>query len=309
MNGSARSSAGLIWRHQRLVWWIFAVNLVIAWLSSLSARVTLSPVLDHSLESAKLVTGFDISTLVLMLERPEVSMRSLAPGAAGAALVFLVYLLFIDGGVLAVFLEDKRLSHAEFFENAGLFFWRMVRLGLYSLLPFGLLAAAHSGLSRLAGKLANDAPQERLGFFVHVAGAVVLLLFALFVRLWFDLAQARVVRDNERYVLRVLLRSFKLAFRSGKLFAKYCGIALFAAVIFGDGVAVWMYLPHSATGASFLVLELVTLMQIVSRLWLKAASASWVSLRPSEVTPPPTRFNEAPVPATPETELGSPIPE
>ena len=70
MNGSVRSSAGLVWRHQRLVWWIFAVNLVLAWLSSLPARATLSTVLDHSLESAKLVTGFDIGTFVLLLERP-----------------------------------------------------------------------------------------------------------------------------------------------------------------------------------------------------------------------------------------------
>ena len=61
-----------MWRHQRLVWWIFAVNLVLAWLSSLPARVTLSAVLDHSLESAKLVTGFDVGTLVLLLERPDV---------------------------------------------------------------------------------------------------------------------------------------------------------------------------------------------------------------------------------------------
>ena len=35
-------------------------------------------------------------------------------------------------------------------------------------------------------------------------------------------------------------------------------------------------------GASFLVLELVTITQIASRLWLKAASARWVALLPGE---------------------------
>lgn len=309
MIGSVRSSAGLVWRHQRLVWWIFAVNLLVAWLSSLSARVTLSSVLDHSLESAKLVRGFDIPTLGLMLERPDVSMRALAPGALGAALVFLVYLLFIDGGVFAVFLDDRKLSRAEFFENAGLFFWRMVRLASYSLLPFGLLAAANGGIASYAGKLANDASWERLGFLVNVTSKLVIVVAALFMRMWFDLAQARVVRDNEPHILRLLLRSFKLAVRSGKLFVKYIGIALFAAAMFGDGVALWLYLPHSATVASFLLLELVTLTQIISRLWMKAASASWVSLLTSEITPPPTRLNEAPVVVAPETELGSPLPE
>lgn len=302
MNGSVRSSAGLVWRHQRLVWWIFAVNLLLAWLSSLPARATVGTVLDHSLESARLVTGFDIGTFVLMLERPDVSARSLAPGTIGAALIFLVYLLFVDGGVITVYLEDRKLSRAEFFENTGLFFWRMVRLALYSVVPFGLLAAADGSLSNYAEKLSNDAAPERLGFFVQVAGVLAILVVALFVRMWFDLAQAQVVRDNERALLRVLRQSFGVAFHSGRLFALYLGIGLFAAGTLAAGIGVWALLPHSAMVASFLVLELVTVTQIASRLWLKAASARWVALLPlrAEV------MNEA---SATVTDVGSLLPE
>jgi hypothetical protein len=309
MNGSVRSSAGLVWRHQRLVWWVFAINMVIAWISSLPVRLTLGAVLDRSLESAKLVSGFDISTLVLLFERPEISMRSLAPGAAGAALLFLVYLLFIDGGLLVVFLDDRKLSRAEFFENSGLFFWRMVRLALYSLIPFGLLAAADGEIAVYASKLADDAPQERLGFFVNVGSKLVILCASLFVRMCFDLAQSELVRDNERGVLSVLSRSVRLALHSGRLFAGYIGIGLFAAATFGIGMGIWMYLPHSATVASFVVLELVVLTQIASRLWLKAASARWISLLPREaeftLAPP----DEASVPIIEATEVRTPLPE
>jgi hypothetical protein len=283
MNGSVRGSAGLVWRHQRLVWWIFAMNLLLAFLGSLPTRATLSAVLDHSLESAKLVTGFDLGALALLLERPDVQLPSLASGAVGAPLIFLVYLLFIDGGVFTVFLEDRKLSRAEFFENAGLFFWRMVRLALYSMIPFGLLAAANFGIANYAGKLADNAPRERLGFFVNIASSLVIVVAALFVRLWFDLAQARVVRDNERKLCRTLWHSLKLAFRSGKLYASYIGIGLFAAATFALGIGVWAYLPHTAMGASFLVLELVTVTQIAARLWLKATSARRVALLPGEV--------------------------
>lgn len=286
MNGSVRSSAEMVWHHQRLVWWIFAVNLVIAWLSSLSVRATLSTILDHSLESAKLVKGFDISTLILLAQRPDVSLRALAPGAIGATLVFVVYLLFIDGGVFAVFLDDRKLSRAEFFENAGLFFWRMVRLASYSVVPFGLLAAAHGGMHTYAEKLASDAPQERLGFLVSLGANLAIALAALFVRLWFDLAQARVVKDNEHRVLAALGSSLALAFRSGKLYAGYIGIGLFAATTFAIGVGLLISLPHSAISASFLILELVTITQIASRLWLKAASARYVALLPSEAYSP-----------------------
>ena len=135
--------------------------------------------LDHSLESAKLVTGFDVSTLVLLLERPEVQMRSLAPGAMSAAAIFLLAMLMIDGGVLAVYLEDRKLSREEFFGSCGLYFWRMVRLALYSMVPFGMLMAAGGAVASHAGKLSHDAPQERLGFFVNVASKLAIVLIAL----------------------------------------------------------------------------------------------------------------------------------
>jgi len=310
MNGSVRSSAGLIWRHQRLVWWIFAVNLGVAWVSSLSVRATLRTVLDLSLESAKLVKGFDFSTLVLLTERPDVSPRALAPDAIVAALLFVIFLLFIDGGVIAVFLDDRKLSRSEFFENSGLYFWRMVRMAIYSIVPFGLLIAADGSAAKLAGKLASNVPQDWVGFAVNVGSKLIIVVLALFVRLWFDLAQALVVRDNERKVLGTLRRSLTLAFRSGKLFASYIGIGLFAAATFGIGAGIWFFLPHSATSASFLILEIVTVTQIALRLWLKAASARWIALLPDEVAPTfslPVRENQTLVEGL--TDVQPPLPD
>ena len=163
------------------------------------------------------------------------SSASLASGALGAALIFLVYLLFIDGGVFTVYLEDRKLSRAEFFENAGLFFWRMVRLALYSVVPFGLLMAANGGIASSRGNSATMLPPERLGFFVNLGrqtadcggGAVR----APVVR---PGAGARGARQRTQ-ILRTLWRSLKLAFRSGKLYASYLGIGLIAAATFALG--------------------------------------------------------------------------
>jgi len=312
MNGSVRSSAGLVWRHQRIIWWVFFVNLVLAWLSSLPARATLSTVLDHSLQSARFVTGFDVAEFFVMLARPDVVPGSLTSTVFGAGVVFFVYLLFIDGGIFAVYLDDRKLSRSEFFENSGLFFWRMLRLALYSLIPFAIPAAINGGIASWAGKLSDDAPQDKLGFFVNAGGKLLFMLIFLFVRLWFDLAQARVVRDNERKVLRTVWRSLKLAFRSGKLYASYLGIALFSAAAFSVCAVVWVYLPHRAMGASFLVLELLTIILISTRLWMKAASARWVALIPGEVfavaplAPPVVDTTVKPVEAVPVTDEQQP---
>ena len=308
MSGSVRSSAGLVWHHRRLLWWIFAMNLALAWLGSLPVRATLSAVLDRSLESAKLVTGFDVSTLVLLMERPEVQMPALASGTMGAAAIFLLAMLMMDGGVFTVYLEDRKLSRPEFFGSCGLYFWRMVRLALVSVVPFGALIAAEIAMGVYAGRLSSNAPQERLGFYVNVASKLLIVLVALLVRLWFDLAQARVVNGNTRRLFRELWRSFKATFRSG-LYGKYLGIAAFAAASMVVGIWVWAMLPHQAMGASFVVLELVTVVQIASRLWMKAASARWVALLPDELAMGTVALETARTPVIAETALDSPQPE
>jgi hypothetical protein len=141
MTGSVRSSAGLLWRHRRLVWWIFAVNLVLAWLSSLPVRASLAAALDHSLEGLRFVNGFDFAAFAMLLGRPNFPVKPLAAASVTAAIVFFVYVLFLDGGIFAVYLDDRKLSRAEFFENCGLYFWRMLRLAIYSLIPFALALA------------------------------------------------------------------------------------------------------------------------------------------------------------------------
>jgi hypothetical protein len=280
MYGSVRSAWGLLWRHQRLLWWIFAVNLVLAWLGSLSVRATLSAVIGHSLAAAGLVQGFDVGTFLGILGRPDVNTGAATAPMFGSALIMLIYLLFIDGGLFAVYLEDRKLSRAEFFENSGLYFWRMLRLALYSLPFFGIVAAVNGAGSAIGGKLSNDAAPERLGFFVQMGGLLLAMLLGLVVRLWFDLTQARVVHENERRLLRTLFHSFRLVFSSG-LYLRYLGIGVSGLAGFAAGVWLWLYVPHRDMIGSFAVWEIVVLWTIATRLWMKASSARWVALQPA----------------------------
>ena len=48
-------------------------------------------------------------------------------------------MLFVTGGILTVYREDRKLKTGEFFGASGAFFWRFVRLALLSLIPFAIL--------------------------------------------------------------------------------------------------------------------------------------------------------------------------
>ena len=57
-------------------------------------------------------------------------------------------MLFVSGGILESYREDRRLTAGEFFAASGAFFWRFVRLALLSIVPFVIVWMSHQALSK-----------------------------------------------------------------------------------------------------------------------------------------------------------------
>ena len=55
--GLVAAGAALVWRRQRVLWWVFAVNLVIGLLGAAGARAQLNKLLQHSLAGEGLSQG------------------------------------------------------------------------------------------------------------------------------------------------------------------------------------------------------------------------------------------------------------
>src|SRR6185369_8358933 len=99
-------------------------------------------------------------------------------------------MIFINGGILTVYREDRKLTKAEFFEMSGGYFWRTVRLVLLSCIPFAILGGFYSALSDSSERLTDNAANAHTGFWVLVVGCLILWIMTTFVRAWFDLAQS-----------------------------------------------------------------------------------------------------------------------
>jgi hypothetical protein len=282
------NGARLVWRHQRILWWIFFVNFALAWFGSSPFRSALSPLLDHSVASQRLVGRFDLAAMIELLREPAMQIRSFATASMNFALVFLIYMIFIDGGVLTVFREDRKLTKAEFFELSGGYFWRIVRLVLLSCIPFAILGAIFSGISGWSDKLTSDAANARTGFWVLLVGAMIVWLGVLFVRAWFDLAQCMTVANNDRGMLRNTGRSFMTSLRHlGTILSTYIMIHIVGIVSMIVLCLLWSRVPHSMLGPSALVLEVLVLIDIAVRLWQKAACMTFFESQPVAVATPP----------------------
>jgi hypothetical protein len=274
-SGMITSGAGLVWRRQRLVWWIFVVNLVLAGLAVRGVHYRIGEILNHSLASAKLLHGMDAGMLQLLASNPSAPFSSQAGYLYYG--VYLVFLLFITGGVLEAYRRDAGTATGEFFEACGSFFWRMLRLMLVFLLTLipvaivmGIFFAAGN---RLSDKTISDLP----GRWMYVIGAVLGMLVLAGMRLWFDMAEVYTVAHNERKIRLALKETCKLLWRKWPaLYGMFVGITILSGIVFYGGFWVWERVaPPTAIVLSLLWLQALVLLCIGMRLWKRACETAW----------------------------------
>lgn len=316
--GNVSRGWSLVWRHQRILWWVFAVNILTAYASVLGPRLMFSNILDHSLASDKLAHGFDVPTFIELISKPEVSFAPLVRGSMVMSLLFFLFMLFITGGMLVAYRQDRKLSMGEFFEASGAYFWRMTRLVLMSIVPFAIVVGVLAITSGISGYLGDEASNPKLGFYALVAGGIVAAVLVLIIRLWFDVAQVRAVAQDEHAMFRNLMRSFVITFRDlPRLFWMYLRISLFAWVMLALGMYGWTRLSGNHVSRVFVLWEIVLLSQLMTRLWQRAASVSWYAeyaeanpaMAVEFTTPQPEQLAETFAPAESSASAAAPGPQ
>ena len=283
--GLVAAGASLVWRRQRVLWWVFGVNFVLGLLGTTGARLQLAKFLQYSLAGEGLSKGFDFGMFLELVNRPEANLMRSAGSSFLFAALFPLFMLFVTGGILAVYRGDRKFAAGDFFAASGAFFWRFVRLALFSLVPFGILFGMLPGVSKLADYFGDRAVSAQTGFYILLAGSIVVTLLVLFVRLWFDIAQVRAVVQDEHKMWPNLRKALGISWRNvATLFRMYLCISGVAWVTLAVGLWLWSKLPPTATPVTFLLLELIILVQLLTRLWQRASSVTWYK-RHMEVAP------------------------
>jgi hypothetical protein len=310
--GLLSAGAGLLWRRQSVLCWLFAVNVVLGRLGTWSAGETLNGALGYSLAGNQLLKGFDVGMLYEVIRLPGTNFLQSRFAAYGCAILFAVFVLFVSGGILEAFRQDRKLNSGDFFAASGAFFWRFVRLTLFMLVPFAFLGFAYPQVRSWSESLGDKAVADQVGVVILAAGVVVLGILALCVRMWFDIAKVRMVAESERGAWDAMWKALDITFRHlGTLLWMYVRISVVAAITLLVGFLIWTKLPPTATPAIFILLEFILLSQLAVRLWQLASVTEWyrryAEVVPAELTiyqPQPEEVIEpAETPALPEPDL------
>jgi hypothetical protein len=276
-SGAFWGGAGLVWRRQHIVWWIFVVNFVLAFFSIHGVLPRTGAILDHSLAAHRLVNGFDLGALGELQLRPGVSPLDVSPAAEAYSLVFFVFMLFMTGGFLEVYSRDIRLTTSEYFEACGAFFWRFFRLMIFLLLCLIPIGISRHILRAIANHIGDNAVSAMTGVWCQIVAGIVILLLILILRLWFDMAEIYCVAQNERRMRRALRTAWRVTFGNfGDLFRLFLSIAIIGCIGFGMGLWLWMYvLPPTAIKAEFFLGQLMILWWLSTRLWQRSGETIW----------------------------------
>jgi hypothetical protein len=244
-----------------------------------------------------LVHGFNPIVLTALLTEAR-GARAAATASACLILVFFIFMLLVEGGVLQVYQLDRKLTTSEFFEASGRFFCRFVRLLimlLIVLIPVGIIFNLRT---RAADFVDERSPSPVPGIWVRLIGLLVVLFLMQAARLWFDMAQVRAVAEDERAMRRALRRAFKITFGNfGSLYCIYLRISIVAWLLAAALLWIWVRLVRPEwIGVSFLLTQLILLSWLATRLWQRASETIWYQRRlPALVT----RLELAPAPPPP----------
>lgn len=297
-NLGARSAfsagASLVWRRQRILWWVFAVNLVFAFWAGHGVVDRAGEILDHSMAAGRLVHGFSIGAYAELNNLPE---QPFSGGAAHEfAIAFFFFMLLVTGGLLETYRRDDNLTTGEFFAASGKFFWRFLRLVvllLLALIPVAIVGGVIGAMAFHAyGKDISDHP----ALILDAVCLIVVVLLLTIVRLWFDMAQVITVVENEPKIRRSVAAAWRLLWRNfGSLFWLYFPICVLAHVVFYGGL--WLLLwygPAEAIFLSFLIGQLLILFWLGMRFWQRASEMAWYQRHLLVAVPEPA---PVPVPA------------
>jgi hypothetical protein len=276
-SGVFLGGAGLVWRRQRVLWWVFVVNLVLASFAARTITNRVAPVLNHSLASSPLlVYGFHVSAINELGSLPT---EYLTVGSTPMyySAIFFFFMLLATGGVLEAYWRDSSPSTGEFFLSGGSYFWRFFRLVLFlllALIPIGIVAAASRGIG-------NAIDEKSISPFPWVwfeLGAVLVLIFLLMsVRLWFDMAEVIAVAESETRSRKCLRRGGKVVWHNfGSLFWLYFRISIVGWIVLAAGMHIWVHhVGHGSISLSLLISQLIALFWLGTRFWHRASETLW----------------------------------
>jgi NADH:ubiquinone oxidoreductase subunit 6 (subunit J) len=276
--GLLSSGLDMVMRNKRYIFWFWLLNLTLAEFGTSGFRQSAHVFLDHSLYAGKLLHGFDASVFGELLAKPDFGQLSSMryPAFYFGFLFFLATALFLPG-VFAGYASTYRLPRDDFFRACGRNLWRFIRILIIAGIVTVIVAAILFSINSMIVNNAEESTNELLPVALQIAGIAVIFLVMTVLRIWFDLAEADTVLNDQRAVRKSIWVALKHTFRGlFRLLTVYVLITMVAAIFLAGGLWAWMKFvaPENWFGA-YVIAQITLFLLLIPRFWQRAAAVSY----------------------------------
>jgi hypothetical protein len=295
----------LLLANKRTLLWSYLALLFVGLVGGASTYARIGPFLDHSLAAQKLAGGIDIAYYGELFM--HVNEHDPGSGPVTAALTLLSVLLsfLFAAGIVYVFLSGEKPRLAVILGRGVEYFWRFFRLLLFAAIICGPILGVLGWLRSIYLKQADEKFVEAAYDFRAAITLAVVLLVAVILRIWFDLAEVYVVKlgmDGDRRVRKSLGPSLRLFWRNFvRVFLSYIAAGTLGWLAFAFFLWIWVAGQTShLIPLVFLWSQVALVFLLASRIWQRGILTALVLAEPVPVVVVEAVFVEAePVVAIP----------
>jgi len=257
----------LIWglkqvrRHRRLLVILYLLNLLLALIGLWPLHAAMRDYTGHSrLTATDSLPSFD-AVLEFLIYKKDV-LPAMAPILVASFLVYGLVQLFLYGGILSVFLRNRKYEAAYFWGRCGKLFRRLLVLLLWSLPFLAVLVLLPQSITLIKKAVWGPDPYQYITFWSGWLVTIVQMAMVLLYHLLYDYAALYLVRHENARSLEAL--KYSLIFNV-KNFTTTAGITFAVA---GAGIALVLLYNALAALLDFNLTLTVVLLLLVQQAYI-----------------------------------------
>jgi len=256
------------WKEKKMLFWLYGINLLFAYLITLPLSMMLSKALDNTTAADKILQSFDYTIYTTIM---DVFGKGVDLGRTiiTVGILYLIVNIFFAGGILKIFIDEQKFRLKEFFEGCVEYFNRFLRLFLISVLFLISAILIYMLISKLFGLLIDNSATEHLLYLFMVLRVLFLGTLLAFINMLFDYAKIMTVVNDFQGMFATVKQSIMFVMMSPRKTIGLYFSYLMTSVLF---MTIYMFVESfiSVTGwLTILIFFLWTQIFMISRIWIR----------------------------------------
>lgn len=256
------------WKEKKMLFWLYGFNLLFAYLITLPLSMMLTKALDNTTAADKILQSFDFTTYTTIMDVFGKGV-DLGRTITTIGILYLIVNIFFAGGILKIFIEEKKFKLIDFLTGCVEYFNRFLRLFLISVLFLISAILIYLLISKLFGLLTDNSATEHLPVILFVFKILFLGILLAIINMLFDYAKIMTVVNDFYGMFKTVKQTIMFVMMSPRktigLYFSYLFTAIFLIIIY-----LFVESFISVTGwLTILIFFLWTQIFMITRIWIR----------------------------------------